>query len=214
VGCYHRRMGLFRACAAAALVVGCMACSLLLDTTGLATDGDHGPPDAAGESHSDASDLDVRASEDAAADGAVDGSVTDGSVTFSASFSAGASTSSTAPQCIAWESFRAKLTGTYSAVTVSGTQDVAGVTCEGSAANLLCHALHDATTITNLPCGGRSWSVGQCDGALELNADSAFCMCKKATYNVAPCYAGVEWGGVNTDNCPPPSQTANVTCRE
>jgi hypothetical protein len=133
-------------------------------------------------------------------------------VTYVATFDAGLILSASSVQCIDWEAFRASLTGTYTSVTISGTYDTTGVTCTGSTADVICQAMHEAGTVT-APCNGRQWNVGFCQGAVEINASGCICCCLDAGYNVAPCYPGVEWGGVNTNDCPPPAQSVRVSCQ-
>jgi hypothetical protein len=129
-------------------------------------------------------------------------------VTYSQAFTSGATPST---QCTAWTTFQAALTGTYTSITVSGTNDTTGRTCTGTGANTLCQALHSGTA-TNVVCNGHTWYVDTC-GAVELTADDAACMCETPGYSVRPCIGNLNWGGVNTTTCSPPSQTLTVTCQ-
>ena len=118
-------------------------------------------------------------------------------------------------QCTAWNSWRAGLTGTYTSVTLSGSNDTVGRTCTGSDANTLCQALHSGTTVKNLSCGGYTWNVDFCSGMTwELTADNAACTCTNPGYNVRPCInTNGDWGGITTQTCAAPSQSITVTCQ-
>ena len=118
-------------------------------------------------------------------------------------------------QCIDWNTWRAGLTGTYTSVTLSGSNDPTGRTCTGSGANTLCQALHNGTTVSSLSCGGYTWNVDFCSGMTwELTADNAACNCTNPGYNIRPCInTNGDWGGINTKTCGAPSQTLSVTCQ-
>lgn len=115
-------------------------------------------------------------------------------------------------QCTSWEAFRGQLSGSaYSSITMSGTFDPTGVTCDvPSVATQLCQALHDATPLS-VACNGRVWSVGFCNG-VELTANDGTCQCGTG-YTVRPCLEGGAWGGMGTDTCNAPSQTMTVACQ-
>jgi len=117
-------------------------------------------------------------------------------------------------QCTAWNSWRAGLTGTYTSVTLSGSNDTTGRTCTGTAANTLCQALHNGTAAT-VTCGGFTWNVDFCSGMTwELTADNAACNCTSPGYNIRPCInTNGDWGGINTQTCAAPSQSLTVTCQ-
>jgi hypothetical protein len=131
-------------------------------------------------------------------------------VTFSQAFVSGQIATS---QCTAWTTFRSQLTGTYSSITISGTNDTVGRTCSGAGANTLCQALHNNTS-TSVSCGGFTWVTDQCTGGIELTADNGTCSCTNPGYNVRPCLnTNGDWGGVNTKSCAAPSQTITVMCQ-
>ncbi|WP_437573808.1 PKD domain-containing protein [Sorangium sp. So ce887] len=133
-------------------------------------------------------------------------------VEFSKEFTQGQPSSE---QCGAWDAFRASLTGEYSAVTIRGSQDPAGVTCTGAAANTLCQALHSGTPTEPIECDGRTWVVGAGCGpsseVVEITADGAQCACTSG-YTARPCIGNENWGGVGGDTCFAPSQTISVVC--
>ena len=133
-----------------------------------------------------------------------------GGVVFSQSFTNGVVATA---QCTAWTTFRSNLTGTYTSVNISGSNDLVGHTCTGAGANTICQALHSGTTVTNLSCGGYGWYVDNCMG-IELTADGASCTCTNPGYNVRPCLSSNgDWGGVKTASCSAPTQTITVTCK-
>ncbi|AGP38672.1 PKD domain-containing protein [Sorangium cellulosum] len=132
-------------------------------------------------------------------------------VEFSEEFTQG---SMSAGQCGAWDAFRASLTGSYSFVTIRGSQDPDGVTCTGAAANMLCQALHSGTPTGPVMCDGRSWAVGtDCGspGVVEISANGDTCACSDG-YIARPCIGNENWGGVAGSTCWAPSQTISVVC--
>lgn len=134
-----------------------------------------------------------------------------GGVTFSQSFTHLAIATA---QCSVWTTFRSNLTGTYTSITISGSNDSVGHTCTGAGANTLCQALHNGTIVSNLSCGGYGWYVDNCSGGLELTADGASCSCTNPGYNARPCLnTNGDWGGVKTASCSAPTQTITVTCK-
>jgi hypothetical protein len=132
-------------------------------------------------------------------------------ITFTASFTNGATSTS---QCTAWNTFRTKLTGTYSTITMSGTDDTGGVTCTGADANTLCQGLHNGVAVAALTCGGHTWEIGISCGSTssELSADGTLCACETTGFDVRPCIGNDNWGGVDTATCDAPTQTMTVTC--
>ena len=132
-------------------------------------------------------------------------------VTFSQSFTQGQIASA---QCTVFNAFRAQLTGTYTSITMSGSNDLVGHTCTGAGANTLCQALRTGTPVTALSCGGNNWYIDTCAGALEITSDGAACTCKTPGYAVRACLSSNgDWGGVNSATCNGPTQTMTVTCK-
>jgi hypothetical protein len=116
-------------------------------------------------------------------------------------------------QCTAWNTFRASLTGTYSSITIKGTNDMVGVTCTGATANTLCQALRTNTAVGPTVCGARTWKTGTCGSGIELSANGDTCSCSNG-YIVRPCITStVNWGGVNGVTCNAASQTMTVICQ-
>jgi hypothetical protein len=130
------------------------------------------------------------------------------SITFSEQLSQGVSTTA---QCTAWNNFLGTLNnGGFHSVTISGTFDTVGVTCnEPAAANRICQAMHDGSSMSVF-CNGRNWGVGQCGGT-EVTANGFVCSCGTG-YTARPCTGSGDWGGANTNTCFGPSQTLTVSC--
>jgi hypothetical protein len=117
-------------------------------------------------------------------------------------------------QCTAWTTYQSSLlAGGYSLVTISGSNDTAGVTCTGAAANTICQAIHSGATTTTV-CNGHTWYTGPCGSGTEVTADSALCSCGSgATYTVRPCIGNDNWGGMDGVTCAAASQTLDVICQ-
>jgi hypothetical protein len=115
-------------------------------------------------------------------------------------------------QCNSWNDFlnNQLVDGSYGSVTVSGTFDPAGVTCnDPAAATQICQALHHGN-FASVFCNGHSWNVGQCGGT-EISVDlGGVCFCSFGR-TVRPC-TGFDWGGVNTETCEAPNQNITVVC--
>jgi hypothetical protein len=115
-----------------------------------------------------------------------------------------------AQHCTDWNAFRASLTGTYTSITVRGSNNMVGKTCSGAQANQLCQALRTGTA-TTLVCGADTWYVGTCSAGIEVSAQGQ-CTCT-SQYAVRPCINHQDWGGVQTTSCNAPSQTLEVVCQ-
>jgi len=134
--------------------------------------------------------------------------------TWTESFTYGETTGSTSLQCVSWDAFRARLTGTYNKVTISGSSSPSGVSCTGPNADLLCKALRTGTKLSSISCDGRSWQVGECGvsgGSIELSANGDMCACTNG-YVARPCIGNNNWGGAGTETCSGPTQTITVKC--
>jgi hypothetical protein len=133
--------------------------------------------------------------------------------TWTESFTSGVTSDTSSPQCASWNMFRAKLTGTYSKVTISGSSDPTGVSCNGPTADTICKALASGTTLGSVSCDGRSWQVGVCGptSSFELSANGDMCACKLG-YVARPCIGNSNWGGAGTDTCSGPTQSITVKC--
>jgi hypothetical protein len=122
-------------------------------------------------------------------------------------------------QCQSWHTFLNDLTEpTFNSVTINGTFDPTGVTCnDPAAATQLCTGLHNSVPVSVF-CNGRTWNVGNCGGVFEISADGSTCVCDFG-YVARPCvgtqfgFDNPNWGGVNTDTCFAPSQNITVNCQ-
>ncbi len=174
-------------------------------------EGDGGGPDAVGSDASVDSSL-TDAAIDAAVDGGSDSGASDGSsgaVTYSQTF---AGNVPTAAQCTAWQNFRLALSGTYTKLTFSGSNDPTGITCTGIAASQLCTDLHNGTTTTSaISCGGTAFSIGSCGSDVAIGNVGQVCMCFTAyNYQLTPC-AGFG-GAIDASSCGSETQTLTLTC--
>lgn len=146
---------------------------------------------------------------------------------FSQTFNSGSTASA---QCTAWNAFRAGLGGSYSTVSVFGSQNPAGIACNDAAvATQVCNALRSATSGGNgtatlsVQCNGRFWNVGYCGSAsttnaveLAVNSTGTMCQCGSAAVtsavSVRPCIGNLNWGGFGS-HCSAPTQTLSVSCQ-
>jgi hypothetical protein len=115
-------------------------------------------------------------------------------------------------QCTDWKTFQGKLVMNYTSVTIKGSNDNTGVTCQGNGANQLCQALRMNQSVSVM-CNGRTWRTGPCGGGTELSATGNICQCDMPGYLVRPCIGNNNWGGVNTATCNGPTQTMTVICQ-
>ncbi|MEZ4444207.1 MAG: hypothetical protein R3B72_34360 [Polyangiaceae bacterium] len=125
----------------------------------------------------------------------------------------------TSQQCIDWGTFIGQLTGSFTAVTIRGSNDMVGATCNvPSLATQLCNALNTSTIVSNISCNGRIWNVGDCSVStgqpFEINARAASgdCSCDSSAYTVRPCIGNNNWGGINGPACSAATQTMEVIC--
>ncbi len=119
--------------------------------------------------------------------------------------------------CSTLEAYRATLSGDFVAITLSGSADPQGVSCNTPAlATQICNNLRTGTTST-VNCNGLTWSVGVCSG-IEINATIGagnICSCRNTgsnSWTVRPCIGNNNWGGMNTNTCGGPSQSLVVDC--
>ncbi len=122
--------------------------------------------------------------------------------------------STSTAQCTVWNTWRASLTGTYSKVTLKGSNDPVGVSCTGSSANTICQSLRTGSPL-GVSCGGRSWvisGIGSCGDGVELNANGSICQCNVG-YTVRPCIGNANWGAINGEACGANDQTMTVVCQ-
>ena len=113
--------------------------------------------------------------------------------------------------CADFTTWRSALADDHTSITLAGTYDMDGRTCNGAAATQLCNALRLGVS-TTVDCGGHTWHVGDCVGTLEVTVDGTGCDCAGPGYALRPCVPYVDWGGVATNTCSAPSQEIYIEC--
>jgi len=124
----------------------------------------------------------------------------------------------TAGQCDAWGTFLNSLTATYGKVTVSGSRDTTGRSCdEPVKVQQLAHALKSKVDVGVITCGGYNWRVGVgcgagCGHAVELIVGDTVgtCSCSSTDYILRPSIGNSNWGGINGPTCSAETQTMTV----
>jgi hypothetical protein len=110
--------------------------------------------------------------------------------------------------------------GTYTSMTIRGSQDTTGVTCsELGKVDQLAAALRNRDLDSGIiSCSGRNWKTSSgcgtgCGNAIELitSTNPASCQCGDvSTYNIRPSIGNYNWGGVNGSGCSAETQTMEV----
>ena len=116
-------------------------------------------------------------------------------------------------QCGNWNTFRGTIgVGGYTKVTLRGSLDMVGKSCNGANANTICQNLKNGTN-TNIVCDGSTWVIGSCGGGIEISTTGSICNCNVG-HTVRPCIGAgnPNWGGMNTATCNGPTQTLEVIC--
>ena len=121
-------------------------------------------------------------------------------------------------QCNDWNNFVAALGKGYTSMTLSGTFDIVGVTCNDPTvvANIVANFKAGLAGSYFAACNGSNWAVcGMYNDSLWVGApmlcDGADC--PSPGYFLRPCLAGgnsSNWGGVNTATCGGPTQTITL----
>lgn len=120
-------------------------------------------------------------------------------------------------QCVDYTEYTQGLTGRYFSVTLSGSNDENGITCNDAAlATELCNALSTRVPVDTM-CNGVSWHVGECstiDGEpFEISAGTnSACTCSGDGHTLRPCIGNDNWGGANGPSCGSPAQTLRLEC--
>ena len=135
-------------------------------------------------------------------------------VTYSQMFSGGQVADA---QCAAWDNFRLALSGTYTSITLSGSNDPVGITCTGVVANELCNGLHTGAAQSMLACGSHGWTVKNCGGddwaITPTEGDPCTCISSANAYVLAPCTGSQYWGAIDAMTCSSLTQTMTLTCQ-
>jgi cysteine-rich repeat protein len=116
-------------------------------------------------------------------------------------------------QCGNWNTFRGTIgVGGYTKVTLRGSLDMVGKSCNGANANTICQNLKNGTN-TSIVCDGSTWVIGSCGGGIEISTTGSICNCNVG-HTVRPCIGAgnPNWGGMNTATCNGPTQTLEVIC--
>lgn len=121
--------------------------------------------------------------------------------------------------CGPWRTFTDGLTGTFSAITMSGSANETGKTCSDSdSATAICNALRTGSSYSVL-CEGNTWQVGTCGDymgspGMELSVNAGICICPSdpEKYSLRPCLGNVNIGGIGTATCGSPPQLFKVRC--
>ncbi len=143
-------------------------------------------------------------------------------VKYSETFSNGVGYCPGDPQYDSWGTFRAALDTTtkkFRKVTVKGTNNSTGITCNDPAiTRRIAEALRSRTFLSIL-CNGQTWRVapgcvggcGLANDAVELIVTSNFsCNCTNPSYIIRPIIGNRNWGGINGLTCNAPTQTMEV----
>ncbi len=143
-------------------------------------------------------------------------------VKYSETFTNGQNYCAGDPQYDNWLTFRAALdTGSkkFLKVTVKGTNDATGVTCDDpQLTRRIAEALRSRTFLS-VTCDGRTWRVapgcaggcGNINDAVELIVTTnASCACSNPSYIFRPIIGNGNWGGINGQTCGAPNQTMEV----
>jgi hypothetical protein len=130
-------------------------------------------------------------------------------------FTSGVTYTEGTPQYEHWKTYLASLTGNYTTITLSGSLDTTGVTCNVPASVMqIVQALH-AGTSAEVSCNGHAWHVGGCtpnNTGVALDGTLGFgnlCSCT-ATYAVFPMIGNPNWGGMAGVRCNAQSQEMKV----
>jgi hypothetical protein len=119
-------------------------------------------------------------------------------------------------QCTAWNGFLSQLGTSYSSVTIKGTFDQVGFTCNNPAiASAIAQALKNNSQYISVSCNGHVWSnCNRYGGELWIDPP-AVCSganCPNPGYLLRPCFGSANiWGGVNTATCSSPTQTVTLS---
>mmetsp|Transcript_24369 Transcript_24369/g.44076 ORF Transcript_24369/g.44076 Transcript_24369/m.44076 type:complete len:282 (-) Transcript_24369:243-1088(-) len=126
--------------------------------------------------------------------------------------------------CNNWGTFLNSLNpGVYASVTMSGSEDITGVTCcDNTMVNQIATALKNRVRIGPISCNGRDWWVGVCGpvgpgcgvDSMELTSTTSSltgtCNCDSG-YTIRPSVGDdPSWGGINGATCSANTQTMQV----
>ena len=128
-----------------------------------------------------------------------------------------------------WVSFRRALdtsTVKFTSVTLQGDNNATAVTGRVCNNEFLTRRIAEslrAGTIFNVACNGNTWDIGGAGNcftgcasstdqvALSVRGAGTSCACANPSWSLNACIGNANWGGVNTNNCPPPTQRITLT---
>jgi len=120
----------------------------------------------------------------------------------------------TMQQCTNFTNFAAGLANNYTTMTISGTFDNIGITCNNPAiVQAFAAALKNNTGYISPACNGHTWAMCNTNAdKIWLDAPS-LCNggdCPSPGYIIRPCIGNLNWGGVNTATCSAPTQVMTI----
>ncbi|RYE15097.1 MAG: T9SS type A sorting domain-containing protein [Sphingobacteriales bacterium] len=132
-------------------------------------------------------------------------------VTFSENFVYGVTN-----KCTEWNTFVTALNpGSYTSVTMSGSFDMTGITCnDPTIVNDIATAIKNGTSYMSATTNGHTWEVCNRGSFLDVWIDApSQCNssdCPNPGYIIRPCIGAYNSGGVNTATCGGPDQTMTL----
>jgi hypothetical protein len=142
------------------------------------------------------------------------------STAYCLNWTGGSGQTGNAATCAPWLTFSSNLTGSFSSITMSGSNNPTGKTCaDVGNATTICNALRTKTPI-NVTCDGNVWRTGGCgtdingQPAYELSINGGICSCPTDpnVFIMRPCLLNRNIGGIGTATCNSPTQTFQVVC--
>ncbi|MEP3890162.1 MAG: Ig-like domain-containing protein [Hellea sp.] len=115
-----------------------------------------------------------------------------------------------------WISFRAGLTaGNYNSITVSGTNNSAGISCTSPATSTLIATALNSGSTSSFTCDGQTWRTGTCGNGIELTVGTGgICQCNSNAFTLRPTIFATghpSWGSAGGGStCNAPSQNLTV----
>jgi len=125
--------------------------------------------------------------------------------------------SASSPQGVAWNTFRAALTGTYDKIVMTSTNNNFSLSLTSSSSvPAIATALRNGTT-GSWTISGKTISVGSCGGPeITVHTTGAMCSCTAdaGIFTLRPTIGNQNWGGAGGATCNAASQTLSITFTE
>jgi len=137
---------------------------------------------------------------------------------YSESFTGGSAYCTGNPQVDNWVQFLADLPSGADSITISGSLDPTGFTCNDpdKVATILNNLKNDV--VSTVDCGSTVWSIGHCGNCgspIELSVGTSIpsiCSCPSSgVATLRPAIGNNNWGGINGDTCGASSQTLSLS---